>query len=104
MVKIIFLKKKIFGNYFWNIFFSTWNLKMTTVHWNFCYIAMGQASILLVKHYMGPLNSIRALKWLQIWGCTQYKVSPANLLEGFGVSAVIVPQLSIMHIVYFNEI
>ena len=32
------------------------------------------------------------------------KVSPANLLEGFGVSAVIVPQLSIMHIVYFNEI
>ena len=32
------------------------------------------------------------------------KVSPANLLEGFGVSAVIAPQLSIMHIVYFNEI
>ena len=32
------------------------------------------------------------------------KVSPANLLEGFGVSTVIVPQLSIMHIVYFNEI
>ena len=44
---------------------------MTTVHWKFCHIAMGQASILLVKHYMGPLNSIRALKWLQIGGCTQ---------------------------------
>ena len=32
------------------------------------------------------------------------KVSTANRLEGFGVSAVIVPQLSIMHIVDFNEI
>ena len=32
------------------------------------------------------------------------KVSPANLLEGFGVSTVIVPQLSVMHIVYLNEI
>ena len=32
------------------------------------------------------------------------KVSPANLLEGFGVSTVFVPQLSIMHIVDFNEI
>ena len=32
------------------------------------------------------------------------KLSPDNLLEGFGVSAVFVPQLSIMHIVYFNEI
>ena len=34
----------------------------------------------------------------------QSKVSPANLLEGFGVSTVFVPQLSIMHIVDFNEI
>ena len=32
------------------------------------------------------------------------KASPANLLEGFGVSTVFVPQLSIMHIVDFNEI
>ena len=32
------------------------------------------------------------------------KVSPANLLEGFGVSTVFVPQLSLMHIVDFNEI
>ena len=32
------------------------------------------------------------------------KVSPANLLEGFGVPTVFVPQLSIMHIVDFNEI
>ena len=41
---------------------------------------MGQASTLLVKHYMGPLNSIRALKWLQIWGCTQYThFDPPNL-------------------------
>ena len=32
------------------------------------------------------------------------KVSPVNLLEGFGVSTVFVPQLSIMNIVDFNEI
>ena len=32
------------------------------------------------------------------------KLNPANLLQGFGVSAVFVPQLLIMHIVYFNEI
>ena len=32
------------------------------------------------------------------------KVSPANLLEGFGVYTVFVPQLSIMHIVDFNDI
>ena len=32
------------------------------------------------------------------------KLSPANLLERFGVSTAFVPQLSIMHIVYFNEI
>ena len=31
-------------------------------------------------------------------------LSPANLLEGFGVSVVFVPQLSITHIVDFNEI
>ena len=34
----------------------------------------------------------------------QREAPPDNLLEGFGVSAIIVPQLSIMHIVYFNEI
>ena len=33
-----------------------------------------------------------------------YKVSLANLIEGFGVSTVYVPQLSIIHIVGFNEI
>ena len=33
-----------------------------------------------------------------------YKVSPSNLLEGLGVTTVCVPQLSIMHIVNFNEI
>ena len=32
------------------------------------------------------------------------KLRPANLLEGFGVSAVFVPQLQIMLIVDFNEI
>ena len=32
----------------------------------------------------------------------QYKLSTANLLEGFGASAVFFPQLSIMHIVDFN--
>ena len=32
------------------------------------------------------------------------KESLANLLEGFGVSIFFVPQLSIMHIVDFNEI
>ena len=39
-----------------------------------------------------------------LWGVLRAetsKVSPANLLEGFGVSAVIVPQLSIIHIVDF---
>ena len=35
---------------------------------------------------------------------TTSKLSPDNLLEGFAASAVFVPQLSIMHIVDFNEI
>ena len=30
--------------------------------------------------------------------------SPANLLDGFGVSTFFVPQLSIVHIVEFDEI
>ena len=47
---------------------------------------------------------ILAPKWIYIYLLFQCKVSPANLLEGFGVSAVIVSQLSIRHIVYFNEI
>ena len=37
-------------------------------------------------------------------GIFDSKVSPANLLEGFGVSTVFVAQLSVMHIVDFNEI
>ena len=74
-----FLKKKIFSNFFWEFFF---HYLCTTVHCKFCHFAMGQASTLLVKHYMGPLNSIRALKWLHIWECTQYPhFYPPNLCK-----------------------
>ena len=37
-------------------------------------------------------------------GTQMGKLSPANLFEGFCVSVVSVPQLSIMHIVDFKEI
>ena len=61
-----------------------------------------------IAEFQGPLlGHFPLLETMTKWpngGPWASKVSQANLLEGFGVSAVIVPQVSIMHIVYFNEI
>jgi len=52
---------------------------------------------------LGSGGNFDHLVWVNVIGNFS-KVSPANLLERFSVSTVFVPQLSIMHIVDFNEI